>query len=144
MQRIAGLLALTLTAALLAGCVYDPYTGTYVPCCGYYGYPYYRYPYYRYPQPYAPYGYPSGAPQQGQPGAYPPPYGQPAPRPGAMNSPGGSVPSRRFGAATIPLAAQNFDAIDVDREDYIAQPETRAVPIQRRAERGLAGQSSVP
>ena len=37
MRRLAGLLALTLTAALLAGCAYDPYTGTYVPCCGYYG-----------------------------------------------------------------------------------------------------------
>ena len=97
MQRIPALLALMLTAALLAGCVYDPYTGTYVPCCGYYGYPYYRYPYYpyyRYPQPYAPYGYPSGpyqAPQQSQPGPYPPPPGQP-PRPGATNAPaGGSV-----------------------------------------------------
>ena len=45
MQRLAGLLVLALTAVLLAGCVYDPYTGTYRPCCGYYGYPYYRYPY---------------------------------------------------------------------------------------------------
>ena len=45
MRRIAGLLALTLTAALLVGCVYDPYTGTYAPCCGYYGYPYYGNPY---------------------------------------------------------------------------------------------------
>ncbi len=73
MRRIAGLLALTLTAALLAGCAYDPYTGTYAPCCGYYGYPYYGNPYYRYPPPYAPYGYPSGtyvAPPQSQPGPY--------------------------------------------------------------------------
>ena len=74
MQRIAGLLALALTAALLAGCAYDPYTGTYAPCCGYYGYPYG----YRYPPPYAPYGYPSGpymAQPPSQPGAYvsPPP-----------------------------------------------------------------------
>ena len=73
MQRIAGLLALALTAALLVGCAYDPYTGTYAPCCGYYGYPYYGNPYYRYPPPYAPYGYPSGpyaAPPPSQPGAY--------------------------------------------------------------------------
>ena len=73
MQRIAGLLALTLTAALLVGCVYNPYTGTYAPCCGYYGNPYYGNPYYRYPPPYAPYGYPSGpymAPPQNQPGSY--------------------------------------------------------------------------
>ena len=73
MQRIAGLLALSLTAALLAGCAYDPYTGTYAPCCGYYGNPYYGNPYYRYPPPYAPYGYPSGpymAQPPSQPGAY--------------------------------------------------------------------------
>ena len=84
MQRIAGLLALSLTAALLAGCAYDPYTGTYAPCCGYYGNPYYGNPYYRYPPPYAPYGYPSGpymAQPPSQPGAYasPPSQLQPAP-----------------------------------------------------------------
>jgi hypothetical protein len=93
MQRIAWLLALTLAAALLSGCVYDPYTGTYRPCCGYYGYygyPYYGYPYYRYPPQYPPYPYPSGpssAPTQGQPGAYPPPPEQVPPRPGASLAP---------------------------------------------------------
>jgi hypothetical protein len=90
MRRLVGLLVLTLTAALLAGCAYDPYTGTYVPCCGYYGSPYYRTPYYGYPRTYAPYGYPSGpymAPPQGQPGAYPSPPGQPPPGPGAAISP---------------------------------------------------------
>jgi hypothetical protein len=90
MRRLVGLLVLTLTAALLAGCAYDPYTGTYVPCCGYYGSPYYRSPYYGYPRPYAPYGYPSGpymAPPQGQPGAYPSPLGQLPPGPGAAISP---------------------------------------------------------
>jgi len=45
------MLALMVTAVTLGGCVYDPYTGTYVPCCGYYGSPYYRYPYYGYPPP---------------------------------------------------------------------------------------------
>ena len=40
MRRIAALLALTVGASLLAGCVYDPYTGTWQPCCNYYGYPY--------------------------------------------------------------------------------------------------------
>ncbi len=121
MQRIAGLLALSLTAALLAGCAYDPYTGTYAPCCGYYGNPYYRYP-----PPYAPYGYPSGPymaqppsqpgayaspptqlqptpyapPQQSQPGGYPPPPGQSQAEPDAAASPAGGVPARQF--ATIP------------------------------------------
>jgi len=142
MQRIAGLLALTLTAVLLAGCAYDPYTGTYVPCCGYYGYgnPYYRNPYYRYQSPYAPYGYPSGpygAPQQGQPGAYPPQQGQP----GAYPPPPEQLPPRP-GATNLP-AAQDFAAIDLDRSSPVAQPEPPAVPIQRRAERGFAGQSSV-
>ena len=45
MRRIAALLALALVASVLAGCVYDPYSGTWVPCCNYYGYPYYRNPY---------------------------------------------------------------------------------------------------
>jgi hypothetical protein len=48
-------------AALLGGCVYDPYTGGYYPCCAY---PYQPHPYY-----YPGYGYPA------QPG-----YGQPPPR----------------------------------------------------------------
>jgi len=96
MRRIACLLTLVLTTALLSGCVYDPYTGTYRPCCGYYGYYYgypYGYPYYRYPAPYPPYGYPSGpsAPPQGQPGGYPPPPGQVPPRPGASLAPVGGA-----------------------------------------------------
>jgi hypothetical protein len=44
MRRVAALLALTVGASLLDGCVYNPYTGTWQPCCSYYGYPYYRYP----------------------------------------------------------------------------------------------------
>jgi hypothetical protein len=75
--------ALVLATGMLAGCTYDPYTGSYVPCCGYYSYPYYGYPYYRYPPPYyygpqtSPYYMP---PPAGQPGAYP--NSPPPPRPG--------------------------------------------------------------
>ncbi len=70
MQRIIAVFALAIAGTLLAGCVYNPYTGTYAPCCGYYGNPYYRYP-----GTYSPYGYPPsyGAPPagyQGQPGGY--------------------------------------------------------------------------
>ena len=56
MRRVAAILALGAATALFSGCVYDPYSGALVPCCGYYGYPYG----YRYPAPY-PYGYPSGS-----------------------------------------------------------------------------------
>jgi hypothetical protein len=159
MQRIAGLL--TLTTALLVGCVYDPYTGTYVACCGYYGYPYYGYPYYRYPPTYAPYGYPSGpymvAPQ-GQPGAYPPPTGQPPPGPGAAAYPaGGGALAQRFAAANVthdghltreqaeagmPMVAQNFDAIDVDRKGYVILSEVSTFAMTRRAELGQQGAPS--
>ena len=54
MRRSGSVLLLFIIAALLAGCVYDPYTGTYYPCCSYYGYPYqYPYPpYYQYPPGY--------------------------------------------------------------------------------------------
>ena len=59
MQRCGGLAALAGLAAMLAGCVYDPYTGGYYPCCTYpygaYAAPYYQ-PSYAYPaQP----GYPA-------------------------------------------------------------------------------------
>ncbi|HEY7576480.1 MAG TPA: hypothetical protein VH855_02705 [Acetobacteraceae bacterium] len=73
--------ALVLATGMLAGCTYDPYTGTYVPCCGYYGYPQYGYPNYRYPPPYY-YGPQTSpyymAPPAGQPSAYP---GTPQPAP---------------------------------------------------------------
>jgi hypothetical protein len=64
-HRLAARVLLLLAAAgMLSACAYDPYTGTYVPCCAYpyygyygsYGYPaYYRY--YRYPAPYYGGGY---------------------------------------------------------------------------------------
>lgn len=71
MRRWAAALALAITAVLLAGCVYDPYTGTYVPCCNYYPSPYYGYP-----PPYYPYGYPPPGPYA-QPPQPPPPPGAP-------------------------------------------------------------------
>lgn len=152
MRRIAMLLALMATASLLAGCVYDPYTGTYVPCCNYYGYPYYRYPYY-------PYGYPGPymTPPPSQPGAYPSqpyqsqPYpGAPPPRPGAAANPSGGGPlAQRFAAANVthngrltrdqaaagmPIVAGHFDEIDVDRKGYVTLPEVRTYAIMHRAE----------
>jgi hypothetical protein len=42
----------------------------------------------------------------------------------------------------MPLVAQNFDAIDIDRKGYVTLPEVRAFAVQRRAERGQAAQSS--
>jgi hypothetical protein len=52
-RRCGGLAVLLSLAAMLAGCVYDPYTGAYYPCCAYpyqtYSAPYYRYPGYGYP-----------------------------------------------------------------------------------------------
>jgi hypothetical protein len=131
MRRIAALLALTVGASLLAGCVYDPYTATWRPCCNYYGYPYYRY------QPsYYPYGYPPGpymAPPQGQPGAYPEQPAQPPPRPGAAN----------YLLPGMPMVTQNFAAIDLDRNGYVTLPEVRASAAQQRAERDEAGQQSI-
>ncbi len=114
-NALLGCWRLTLTAALLVGCAYDPYTGTYVPCCGYYGSPYYGNPYYRYPPPYAPYSYPSApyaAPQSSQPGAYAPPAAQPLPEPYAppqqsqpgelpatTTDPAGELPAARTAAS---------------------------------------------
>ncbi|HSZ93383.1 MAG TPA: hypothetical protein VK822_28875 [Acetobacteraceae bacterium] len=131
MRRIAALLALTVGASLLAGCVYDPYTATWRPCCNYYGYPYYRYP-----PSYYPYGYPPGpymAPPQGQPGAYPEQPAQPPPRPGAAN----------YLLPGMPMVTQNFAAIDLDRNGYVTLPEVRASAAQQRAERDEAGQQSI-
>ena len=96
--------ALLVAAGVLAACVYDPYTGAYVACCGYYGYPYYGYPYYRYAPPPYYYGPPAGPyygpPPANQPGAYPSaPQSEPPPpsQPGAMSYPhaGGDVLAQR-------------------------------------------------
>ena len=134
MRRIAALLTLTLTASLLAGCVYDPYSGTWVPCCNYYGYPYYRYPYYRYPPPYYPYGYPPGpymTPPSTQPGAYRPQGDAVAQRFAAANVTHDGRLTREQAATGMPLVAQNFDAIDFDHKGYVTLPEVRAFAAQR-------------
>ncbi len=124
MRQIAAIFALALCVSLLTGCVYDPYTGSWQPCCSYYGYPY-PYPYgYRYPPPYyAPYGYrpgPYGAPPPAQPGAYPsqspeqpggypsPSAGQPGAYPGqSPPGPGAQASPARGGALGQRLEAAN-------------------------------------
>lgn len=165
-MRLRTILALAGVAAVLGGCVYDPYTGTYVPCCNYYGYPYgYAYPrpyYYRpapyaYPQggyPQAPYGGqqqgPYGAPPPGQPGA-----GRPPPPPGASAYPSSDRGlAQRFAAANVthdgrltrdqaatgmPVVARNFDTIDVDHRGFVTLPEIRAFAAELRAGQNSAG-----
>ena len=161
MRRLGAVVALAGAATLLSGCVYDPYTGTYYPCCSYYGYPYYRYPPPYYPPPQ---GYPPGAPP-GQPqGYYPPgPPGQgsyqaqplppPPPRPGASAYPQGGGLAQRFANANVtrdgrltreqaqaemPMVARNFDTIDIEHKGYVTLPEIRTFAAERRA----AGQTA--
>jgi hypothetical protein len=89
MRGFRPILVLT-SALLLGGCVYDPYTGAYLPCCGYYGNPYYRYPQSYYPYGASPGPY-YGVPPPGAPGQSPPgqsPLGQsPSGQPGGYYSP---------------------------------------------------------
>jgi hypothetical protein len=66
--RALTMILLVIGAGVLEGCVYDPYTGTYVPCCAYPAY-YYPYPYY--------YGRPPPPPRRPPP----PAPGQPPPAP---------------------------------------------------------------
>jgi hypothetical protein len=142
MQRTSALRWLPAIALLLAGCVYDPYTGTYQPCCGWYGYPYYGYygyPYYRYPPPYYQYygnqqqyyGNQSGAytaSSQAQPGpaAYPSSGDELGDRFAEANVTHDGRLTRAQAVAGMPLVAQNFDAIDVDQKGYVTLPEVRA------------------
>ncbi len=82
MRRCGALAVLLGLGAMLTGCVYDPYTGGYYPCCAYpyqqpYAAPYYHGSGYGYPaqpgyaaQP----GYPAQPGYAAQPG-YPPPPG---------------------------------------------------------------------
>ncbi len=83
---------------------------------------------------------PQGQPG-GQPGAYPPPAAGQPPGPGAAAYPtGAGVLAQRFATANVthdgrltrdqaavgmPLVAQNFDVIDVDRKGYVTLPEVR-------------------
>jgi hypothetical protein len=163
------MLALAASASLLAGCVYDPYTGTMGPCCGPYGYGYgsgYGYGY-GYGNQYPPYGYPGqygGPGGYQQPGAYP---GQPdayqyqqgqyqgpqgAPPPAAQADPLGSdfaaANVRRDGRLTreqasqrMPWVAENFDAIDLDRKGYVTLPEVRTFVERQRGAGGQVGPS---
>ena len=132
---------------MLGGCMYDPYTGGWVPCCNYgYGYGY------GYPPPYyapGPYGYPYGGPppEGQQPGAE---QGYPTAPTSAAPANGGGL-AQRFAAANVthdgrltreqaergmPLVARNFDAIDMDQKGYVTLPEIRAFAAQRRAAGG--------
>jgi hypothetical protein len=45
-RRTLGVTLLIVAAAMLQGCVYDPYIGAYVPCCTYPTYGYSGYPAY--------------------------------------------------------------------------------------------------
>jgi hypothetical protein len=134
MRRIGGLLALALIASALTGCVYDPYTGTWAPCCTYYGYPYnYRYPYYTYPPPYNPYMYAPGpyvTPPATQPGAYSQQGDMLARSFATANTTHDGRLTREQAAAGMPLVAQNFDAIDIDRKGYVTLPEVQAFAMQ--------------
>jgi hypothetical protein len=142
-MRLRTILALAGVAAVLGGCVYDPYTGTYVPCCNYYGYPYG----YAYPRPYyrpAPYAYPQGGyPQGGYPqGGYPQapyggpqqgPYGAPPP-PG---QPGAGRPPPPPGASAYPSSdrglAQRFAAANVTHDGRLTrQQAATGMPVVAR------------
>ena len=157
MRRSAVIVALAGVAALLGGCVYDPYTGGYYPCCSY------PYGYYRSPAPYypPPQGYPTGQPgyspsqygappgqEEGQPPGYGYPNAQPG-RPGASANPGGGgALMQRFAAANVthdgrltqqqaaagmPMVSRNFESIDVEHKGYVTLPEIRAFAQERRA-----------
>ena len=133
---------LALTAALLlGGCVYDPYTGGYMPCCNYYG-PSYGYGYHYPPQPYPYGGQPApyyGAPAAGQPGGY---YNQPQGQPGGYynqpqgqpgeyyNQPQGQQPAGQPGASAYPapggVRAQRFAAANVTHDGRLTREQAQA------------------
>jgi hypothetical protein len=141
-------LALAVMAVVLGGCVYDPYTGAYVPCCNYYGggYPQGGYPQGGYPQQQGPYG----APPPGQPGV-----GRPPPPPGASAYPSSDsglaqhfaaanlthdgALTREEAAAGMSMMARNFDVIDVDHKGFVTMPEIRTSAAEQRAGQNSAG-----
>ena len=158
MSRIVGrcvtLLAL-LGAGVLGGCAYDPYTGTYYPCCSYYPYhPYYpTYPAYPgYPTyPYPPVGYPPPGNSLPPPGAIPRPQGQAAP----VGRATGRL-AQRFDAANVThdgrltldqaqaagwrLVERNFAAIDHGDKGFVTLDDIRAWGLAHRQQRsGAAG-----
>jgi hypothetical protein len=145
MRQGTAILVLVGAAALLAGCVYDPYTGALVPCCNYYGSPYYGYP-----GPYSPYGYPppNGTPQVAQPGTYqaqPGTYqGQPgtnqgppvgyqgpsggyqAPPAGYQGQPGQGAPGPTSSSAPGGGLAQRFAAANVTHDGRLTRQQAQA------------------
>jgi len=133
--RSARLLAAVAAAGLLAGCMYDPYTGTYYPCCG---------------SPPPAYGYPAAAPYYGPPyGAsqpqYPSPYYAPpyAAQPFDPGYPPGSAPTQPYGYAPQSFGsdspadadlAQRFAAANVTRDGRLTLQQARAANWQAIAE----------
>jgi hypothetical protein len=135
MRRVAATLALAAATAVLGGCVYDPYRGTLLPCCGYYGYPYA----YRYPAPYYPYGYAAQSWQyQGPAGVA---QGETLAQAfAAANIAHDGRLTRQQADASMPLVAQNFDAIDFDQKGYVTLPEVSAFVARQSAAGGRPGQ----
>jgi hypothetical protein len=148
MRRLGAVVVLAGAAALLSGCVYDPYTGAYYPCCSYYGNPAYRYPPAYYPPPQ---GYPSGPPPaQGYPSGPQPAQGYPyAPPPGQMPPPGqvqGSYQGQPLappppgpGAAAYPRnggnggLAQRFASANVSHDGRLTREQAEtAMPMVAR------------
>jgi hypothetical protein len=117
-------------AATLCGCVYDPYTGSYAPCCSYYGNPYgYGYPYgyggYR-PPSYGPYGYPQGYPQGYQPSPYgAPPPGQPG-APALRPPPPQGVPGASAYPAQGGNLAERFSTANVTHDGRLTREQAAA------------------
>lgn len=127
MRGCAAIVALAGVAALLGGCVYDPYTGGYYPCCSY------PYGYYRPPGPYypPPQGYPSGQPgySPGQYGGPPPGQEEGQPPPGYPNAPPGypNSPPGRPGASANPGGGggliQRFAAANVTHDGRLTRQQ---------------------
>jgi len=113
---------------LLGGCVYDPYTGSYYPCCTYPA-PYAYVPYNPYRYPSAPYGYP------------PPPGYSAAPPAPAAGMPAGQTLGERFDAANVThdgrltlqqaeaaqweVVVRNFPAVDIGQKGYVTFDDLR-------------------
>ncbi len=118
---------LSLTA-LLAGCVYDPYTGMYVPCCTYpYAYPY-RYPGYpAYP------AYPAAPAAPAAPGAEAAPHPNLAQRFAQANvTHDGRLTYDQAQAAGWHMVARNFAAIDSGVKGYVTLEDVHAWEASRR------------
>lgn len=138
------------TATMLGGCVYDPYTGGYYPCCS--GYPYQPpppyYGYQRYPGTPPAYYPPPGQPQPDQP--------MPQPRSEAPASPRAGNLAQRFAAANVTqdgrltmdqaqaagwrVVARNFAAMDSGQKGYLTLDDIRSWAVAHRRTPGAAPQ----